>query len=172
MVLLALRRWAVWGVDNRTKLLTQGRRLARKHHVDECVHHLLCDLRHGLPFAAGTFDLIHVCRFIHRPSLPAVLQLLRPGGWLLYVHFLDGCQFTQVGRPKNRNGFFEIGELEEMIADNGLCLVSSSRALLGDGRPVVCALARRPTLGEATGRNEQAATTPRTKTKAVEGREE
>jgi SAM-dependent methyltransferase len=40
-----------------------------------------------LPLAAGRCGAVVVCRYLHRPLAPRLVELLAPGGWLLYETF-------------------------------------------------------------------------------------
>jgi hypothetical protein len=100
-----------------------------------------------LPFRAACADLVVAVRFLHRPTLPLLLSLVAPGGFLVYSHFLDGCQHTPAGTPSTYHGFFFAGELEKMCASSGLSLIAAETSVLGDGRPLVNVLCRRPISG-------------------------
>lgn len=143
LVFLAAHGWAVLGFDNRTHLARRCRNFALDHACSARVGVCVVDARHPLPFRRGSFDLVHVCRFLHRPLLPALAALLRRGGVLAYSHFLEGCERTARGYPKNDSGFFRCGELETLLAAAGLALLVTERDVLDDGRPMVHVLAQK-----------------------------
>ncbi|RNE98072.1 type 11 methyltransferase [Trypanosoma rangeli] len=143
MVYLASRGWSVAGIENRVRLIRQGVALSKKHCVGGRVLYIHCDLKKTFPIKSKGPDLLHVCRFLHRPSLAKLLQLPRKGGFLVYSHFLDGCQKTEVGRPSSTNGFFLRGELRQLLLDCGYAILLERETLLSDERPFVHILARR-----------------------------
>lgn len=143
LVFLASRGWAVLGFDIRKPLAARchnfSAHYALSHRSGVCV----ADARRSLPFRCGTFDLVHVCRFIHRPLIPALVALLRPGGVLIYSHFLQGCERTGRGCPKNDSGFFRLGELESLLVGEALTLLVTEKDYLEDGRPMIHLLAQK-----------------------------
>ncbi|ORC85362.1 uncharacterized protein TM35_000351060, partial [Trypanosoma theileri] len=145
MVFLASRGWNVIGIENRRRLIDQGVALSRKHGVSERVHYLHCDLKDLYPVKNESVDLLHVCRFLHRPSLQNLLKLPRKEGkgYLIYSHFLDGCQRTKVGHPSTVAGFFLRGELRQLLESTGYTILTERENALPDGRPMVNIFARR-----------------------------
>lgn len=117
MVFLAMRGWAVTGLDNRRKLLQQALQLGEHHGVMSSLTSVNQHVVHSYAFRPASLDLVVVCRFLHRPSLCSLLSLPRIGGLLLYSHFLDGCQHTAVGTPTTSAGFFFQGELEALLTN-------------------------------------------------------
>lgn len=70
-VFMAMQGWSVVGLDNMPKALARARGLAERHAVSQAVDLREVDLRKEqhtkLRRANGArFDLVHVCRFIHR----------------------------------------------------------------------------------------------------------
>jgi hypothetical protein len=84
-----------------------------------------------------------ISRFLHRPSLQATLDTVRIDGFLVYSHFLDGCQHTAVGTPSSPDGFLLKGELEVAVEEAGFVILECVYTSLPDGRPIVELLARR-----------------------------
>lgn len=143
MVYLGHRGWHVLGIDNVERRLRQAFRLAQRHGTDAHVCAGVVDVRAGYPFRPGCFDLINVCRFIHRPSFSQLAVLVKVGGLLLYSHFLEGCQHTTIGHPKTVKGFFLSGELEALLQQHSFALLVHHVTLLQDGRPFIHVLAQR-----------------------------
>ncbi|RNF04280.1 type 11 methyltransferase [Trypanosoma conorhini] len=143
MVYLATRGWSVAGIENRARLIEQGVALSKKHGVGGRVLYLHCDLKKKFPIRSEGPDLLHVCRFLHRPSLMMLLRLPRRGGFLVYSHFLDGCQATDAGHPSTINGFFLRGELRQALLGAGYSVLLERETELPDKRPFVHVLARR-----------------------------
>lgn len=55
------------------------------------------------------FDLITVARYLHRPHLPLLPDLLRDGGFVCYHTFMRGCEVF--GRPRRPHFLLQNGEL-------------------------------------------------------------
>ncbi|MCG3128631.1 MAG: hypothetical protein CHACPFDD_03520 [Phycisphaerae bacterium] len=101
-VYLARRGWAVRAVDVLPDALARARDLERRYgvadrpicwveqnlesaDVAESVRAAAGDLRGSCD--QGGYDLVYVSRYLHRPLLPLLCALLRPGGRLLYETF-------------------------------------------------------------------------------------
>eukprot|EP00796_Vickermania_ingenoplastis_P004899 gene4899-3511_t len=138
MVYLAARGWLVVGVENRLRLLNCAKALAAKNCAAHRVNSLLWDVRKGSGVVRpGSYQLLHVCRFIHRPSLPRFVKGLAKGGYVIYSHFLEGCENTAIGHPKNSSGFFLHGELQSLLVSCGVMLLHVEECLLHDDRPMI-----------------------------------
>lgn len=148
LVFLAAHGWSVIGFDNRVHLAARCRDFAVHHDCDARTGVCVVDARRPLPFRRGSFDLVHVCRFLHRPLIPALVALLRPGGHLLYSHFLEGCERSARGFPRSDAGFFRCGELESLVAAEALTVLEVEHDHLDDGRPMVHILAQRSSLAD------------------------
>ena len=143
MAFLAMRGWAVAGFDNRKKLVQQSSILASRHSCSERFGSFVAHVSTSLPFRALCADLVLVVRFLHRPTVGKIFGLVAPGGFLLYSHFLDGCQDTDVGTPSTIEGFFLRGELEAKCVESGLAIVLAEETRLEDGRPMINVLCHR-----------------------------
>lgn len=64
--------------------------------------------------APGTYDLVLVTRYLHRPLFPHLIGSLAPGGILIYETFLD--QQAERGHPKNPAFLLKPGELATLVA--------------------------------------------------------
>lgn len=117
--------------------------MARKYAPQHRIPRTIDDVRDGLPLRPHNFDLAHVYRFIHRPTIARAAAALRPGGLPQYTHFLEGCGCSPVGRPKNAMGLFLRGGLAALLAAAGARVLRCD----GGGRPIVCAPAGRPRRG-------------------------
>jgi len=69
------------------------------------------DLEDGSPwpFADRRFGAVVVVNYLHRPTLPATVSLVAPGGLLLYETFAEGQE--AFGRPCNPDFLLRPGEL-------------------------------------------------------------
>ncbi|RUS19197.1 hypothetical protein BC937DRAFT_87849 [Endogone sp. FLAS-F59071] len=92
--------------------------------------------------SSPTFDLILTIRFLSRPLLPHLSQLLAPGGFLLVSHFVDDPNYEyDTPRPEHR---LRRGELAEIYgALEGLEIVIDKVDKVEDGRPVNSVLVKR-----------------------------
>lgn len=72
------------------------------------------DLEQGAwPYAGRQFDAVVVCRYLHRPLLPAFANSLAPGGVLIYETFMRGHE--QYGRPSNPDFLLASNELIDVF---------------------------------------------------------
>jgi SAM-dependent methyltransferase len=144
LIYLAQQGWEMTGVDWSEDSIQRVQQLAKSQNL--IVHTLLRDLetdRHPLPeLPEASFDLICVARYLHRPLFPLLRNLLKPGGFLIYQTFMQGCEQTAIGRPRNPKFLLAPHELAEHF--NGFDLVLDETELLEDGRPVSAFIARKP----------------------------
>ncbi|MFO7594073.1 MAG: methyltransferase domain-containing protein [Pseudomonadota bacterium] len=67
------------------------------------------------PPQAQQFDVIVVCRFLHRPLCPQITDALRPGGLLFYQTFLSNRINPQIG-PRNPAYLLQRNELLRLFS--------------------------------------------------------
>jgi SAM-dependent methyltransferase len=67
----------------------------------------------GWPFGATRFDAVVVTNYLHRPLLPALVDAVGPGGWLIYETFAIGN--ARFGRPSNPDFLLRAGELLDAV---------------------------------------------------------
>ena len=108
------RGWRVTAVDRETGALAA---LAAE---DDGIAALAMDLEAGDAAttvralgAAGPFDIVIVCNYLHRPLLPHLPALLKPGGRLIYETFMIGNEAW--GRPRNPDFLLRHGELPSVF---------------------------------------------------------
>lgn len=142
LVYFAMQGWDMTGVDYTEAALERAQQLAGSQQVS--IHTECLDLETGSdPFthyADGSFDLICVARYLHRPLFPCIRRLLGTGGVLIYQTFMQGCEKTAVGRPRNPNFLLRPGELAEQFA--GMEILLDEVEILEDGRPVSAFICR------------------------------
>jgi tellurite methyltransferase len=91
------------------------------------------------------FDLVTVARYLHRPLLPHLYSLIRPGGFLVYHTFMKGCESTQVGRPKRPQFLLQPDELRSVFGEQlGMEIIVDRVDTIHDGRPTSFFVARKP----------------------------
>lgn len=87
--------------------------------LDESVEHgdvevLAADLEAGVwPLGDRRFDGVVVTNYLHRPLLPVLVDVVAPGGVLLYETFGRGHE--RLGRPTNPDWLLRPGELLDMV---------------------------------------------------------
>lgn len=81
----------------------------------------------GLPFPPARFGAIVVTRFLYRPLAPTLIELLAPGGLLVYETFTERQRELGQG-PSNPAFLLESGELPRLFA--GLAVIESAEALV------------------------------------------
>jgi len=130
-VYLAKRGWETTAVDINKDSLERCEQLAKTNQVELTT--LQRDLE-GTPLEPDelTTDLLLVMRYLHRPLFPAIDQMIRPGGAIIYSTFMVGCE--QFGSPRNPNYLLKPGELASIFS-NYQIIVDEERKL-ADGRPV------------------------------------
>ena len=110
--------WDVVGVDNHAGALERGRALARscasdvrfvqanvrKYLLDECV-------------AADTqpISFVHGCRFLDLAMLESLPELLAPGGVVVWLTLLEGCEF--IAPPFRTSRRFEFGQMRRICGE-------------------------------------------------------
>lgn len=146
LIYLAQQGWQMTGVDWSEDSLQRVQQLAASQHLT--ITTVLRDLEaHADPlpeFKAESFGLICVARYLHRPLFPLLRSLLKPGGVIIYQTFMQGCEQTLIGRPRNPKFLLAPNELVEQFQDFELLL--DEIELLEDGRPVSAFIARKPSV--------------------------
>lgn len=144
LIYLAQQGWEMTGIDWSEDSLARVQQLALRQHLN--IRTLLRDLEtnaNPLPeLTEASFDLICVARYLHRPLFPLLRHLLRPQGIIIYQTFMQGCENTPIGRPRNPKFLLAPNELAEQF--QGFDLVLDEIEVLEDGRPVSAFIARKP----------------------------
>ncbi len=110
-VFLAERGWRVHAIDRDTVAVGQVGRVGRVGEITTA----RVDLESGNPtLGEGLYDAVIVFNYLHRPSMPAIVRAVRPGGVLIYETFTVGQ--AQRGRPRNPNFLLKDGELPSLVA--------------------------------------------------------
>ena len=95
----------------------------------------------GWPFHGEGYDGIVVTNYLWRPLLPMLLQLLDPGGVLIYETFMVGNE--RFGKPSNPQFLLRSGELLDLVRPR-LRVVAYEQGEVASPRPAVvqriCAL--------------------------------
>lgn len=143
LIYLAQHGWDMTGVDWSEDSLQRVASLAQATQVK--VRTLLQDLEtEAAPLqelADGSIQLVCVARYLHRPLFPTIRRLLSRGGIVIYQTFMQGCEQTAIGRPRNPKFLLAAGELANLF--HGFDIILDEVELLDDGRPVSAFVARR-----------------------------
>lgn len=104
---------------------------------------VLADIENGpWPFAGQAFDAVVVTNYLWRARLPDIVQVVAPGGVLIYETFAQGNE--SVGKPSRPDFLLAPGELLHACA--GLRVVAYEDGFLGDPQRFVQRIAAvRPT---------------------------
>lgn len=145
MVYLAMQGWTMTGIDYSSDSLERSLHLAQHHHVS--INTIQLDLENTGNSAAlinqlGTnnIDMVCVFRYLHRPLLPQLPCLLKPGGFIVYQTFMEGCE--KMGSPRNPRFLLKTNELATLFGN--MDIIRNDICYLADGRPVSAFIARKP----------------------------
>lgn len=107
-VTLALHGYVVEAWDHAPEALERAAALAARHGVS--LETRVVDLEAGsLPAPATPWDVVVVCRFLHRPLFRWIERAVAPGGALVYETFRQGQE--AFGRPTQPRFLLRPGEL-------------------------------------------------------------
>jgi SAM-dependent methyltransferase len=136
---LALNGWSAEAWDHDPEALQRARQLAARHGVT--IETRVVELERESPPDPGRgWDLVVVCRFLHRPLLPWIERAVAPGGALVYETFRRGQEVH--GRPLNPRYLLVDGELARAFPS---LEVEIHEEIAPPGGPVMARLlARRP----------------------------
>ena len=114
--------------------------------ADARVELVECDLEVGdpVPVTPSSCGTVVVTNYLWRPILDELVELLEPGGWLLYETFAVGNE--RFGRPTNPDYLLRPGELLALAARHGLHVIAYEDLQVETPRPacVQRIAARRP----------------------------
>lgn len=145
MIALALAGWQMTGVDHHQDALRRSLDLAARHHVSVELRCMNIDAINNVSSISaslnkGVWDLVTVCRFLHRPFFPVLVDLLAPGGIVIFQAFMQGCEL--IGNPRNADHILKPGELAAVF--DGFEILLDEVEYLEDGRPLSAFIARKP----------------------------
>ena len=137
-VYLAMHGYDVLAADILPDALERASDLATRNRT--CIRTLAMDVERGPSLPPGSFDLVTVFRFLHRPLFPLLRDAIAPGGWIVYETFHE--QNRSIGRsPKNPAHLLYTGELATVFAGFEIRIVRD--AFHRDGRYFASLLARK-----------------------------
>ena len=142
-VFLSLLGFEVVGIDRLHDALERGRYLADRHGVR--VRWIQADIERDPAAWHGPWDLIHLHRFLDRPSLPLLAERLAPGGRLFAETFLEP-QAAAGRRPRDPRHLLRRGELWTAI--RSLAVLEYREGIDSGGDWTAAVAARRRTEGE------------------------
>lgn len=134
-------------IDNKENLLSQAQNLAHSHQLSVTT---LCmdteksnDFRDFATRNEGKMDLIHVCRYLHRPLFPDLKKMIVVGGLIIYVTFMEGCDQVGACRPKNPKFILKKKELEQVFGPPYFEILCYEERKIEDGRPIQCVVSKK-----------------------------
>ncbi len=143
-VFLAMQGWHMMGLDNSAEALQRTQHLATVNKVK--VETLLLDLeKTENPFQAipaladNSLDLVCGFRYLHRPLFPRLKSLIKPGGFVVYQTFMEGCEM--ISNPRNPRFLLKPNELATLFAD--FHIIKDELVHLDDGRPMSAFIAQK-----------------------------
>lgn len=128
-VYLASKGYDVLAVDLLPDALDRAANLARRNGVH--LSTVAMDVETGPALPSGTFDLVTVFRFLHRPLFPLLRRAVTPGGYIVYETFHDRNRETG-RRPSDPAHLLTNGELR--AAFEGFEILINRDAVERDGR--------------------------------------
>lgn len=90
------------------------------------------------PFDGLRYDLVNVGRYLHRPLMPVLKNIIKPGGFILYHTFM----VPSMGKPRRPRFLLNNGELLEIFS--GFRVVFFKEGQYSDGRPAQFLCAQKP----------------------------
>ncbi len=140
---LKSRGWRVTALDHLPDALRMGRALeARYAPGAPAIAWREADLESEapLPLQPDAFDLVVLVRFLHRPLIPRLRELLRAGGRVVIETFTQEHR-ARHGRPRREWLALGAGELRTLLS--GYCFEHYDEAWREDGSHTARAIARR-----------------------------
>lgn len=135
---LAMQGYNMLAVDVLPDALDRAADLARRNGVT--ITTAVMDIESGPTLPSGSFDLVTVFRFLHRPLWPLLRRAVAPGGFICCETFHEQNRTT--GRPPNNPAhLLSAGELAAAFA--GFEILICRDAVERDGRFFSSLLARR-----------------------------
>lgn len=87
-----------------------------KYFRDTHVHFRCIDLEQDTwPMEGHRYDIVLVSNYLYRPHLISTIDLVSPGGFLVYETFGEGNE--RFGKPSNPNFLLKPGELRKFVGD-------------------------------------------------------
>lgn len=136
---LALSGWRVHAWDILPDALDRAADLARRYGVTLATRRV--DVERTAWADDDAFDLVTVFNFLHRPLLPILRRMVRPGGCLVYETFVDP-QRERFGKPRRLEYSLRPDELRRCFAD--WSILHYAEQLTGPRRMAAGLIARRP----------------------------
>ena len=132
---LAQQGWRVEAVDSDAVALAELEGVAG-------VRRRAADLEHGVwPFLGHRFEGVVVTNYLFRPRFELLLDLVTPGGILIYEAFMVGNE--RFGKPSNPAFLLAPNELLRRVHD-GWTVVAFEQGLVSEPRPAavqrICAV--------------------------------
>jgi tellurite methyltransferase len=139
-IFMAQQGWQVTAVDYLADALSKVESMASRNQL--AINTLLIDLEKNLTELLNQpqqYDCVQVIRYLHRPLLAVIKQKIKPGGYLVYQTFSQGCE--AFGAPKKSRYILKQDELADFFSE--FEIISDEIEYLADGRPTNTFIARK-----------------------------
>ena len=131
---MALNGFQVTAIDYSPTALERCRHSAKLLNLDIEIQCIDLEKKQDapLPIKNENFDIIIVCRYLHRPLFESLKNWLVPGGVIAYHTFMRGAE--KIGSPRNPDFLLEKGELSSLFSE--FSVLADDIVCLDDGRPM------------------------------------
>lgn len=139
-VFMSINGWSMTSVDYKKSSLDKLNDFSAQH--NQKISTLSIDLENDFSQILALkqqFDAIILVRYLHRPMLSHLEQIIKKNGFIVYQTFMQGCE--KFGSPKNPRFLLKKGELAEIFSD--FKVVLDQVVYLQDGRPTNCFIAQK-----------------------------
>jgi len=96
---LALRGWQTHNFDYVPQQIVKASHLALLCNVSHLAHFDVVDVGKDIAKLLQNYsaDLVNISRYLNRSIFPSVKKLVKPGGFVVFHTFMEGCK-----KPKKR----------------------------------------------------------------------
>lgn len=114
-IFLAGRGIPVVLIDRSTSRLHEARNTARKAGISIDIRQMDLERENTDPLSAFSLAGVIVFRYLHRPLIPTIREIIKAGGILIYETFTVAQR--KYGRPRNPDHLLKSGELRDWFSD-------------------------------------------------------
>ncbi len=139
-VFMSMNGWSMTSVDYKQSAIDKLNRFSKIHSQD--IDSQVIDLESGfakLLELERLYDAVVIVRYLHRPMLTKLNEIIKPKGFIVYQTFMQGCE--KFGSPKNPRFILQKGELADIFSD--FQVLYDQVVYLHDGRPTNCFIAQK-----------------------------
>jgi len=136
---LALRGWQTHNFDYVPQQIVKASHLALLCNVSHLAHFDVVDVGKDIAKLLQNYsaDLVNISRYLNRSIFPSVKKLVKPGGFVVFHTFMEGCK-----KPKKEQFKLKDGELKRVFGDE-FDVLEDKIFTISDGRPTSWFCARK-----------------------------